>query len=296
MKPFPHSQSEALSIGQCAALATLLEAGSPKPGNVHRGADFENLTLYDFLSSGVAISPAMDAAASGAGLGQTVLAAVRATRRLISTNANLGTILLIAPLAMVPRERSLKEGIPAVLNALTGVDAELVYEAIRLADPGGMHRVEQADIHEPAPDQLLEAMRLAAGRDRVAKQYADHFSDLFDFVIPTFQHGLGAGWPLIDVIVRTHVQTMAAFPDSLIARKCGSAIAQQSADYAQKVLDAGVPGEPDYGAALADLDFWLRSDHHRRNPGTTADLIAAAIFAQLRDDQIRLPFVFRDRR
>ena len=38
--------------------------------------------------------------------------------------------------------------------------------------------------------------------------------------------------------------------------------------------------------ALADFDFWLRSDGHRRNPGTTADLIAAALFAGLRDGWI----------
>ena len=42
--------------------------------------------------------------------------------------------------------------------------------------------------------------------------------------------------------------------------------------------------------ALADLDFWLRSDGHRRNPGTTADLIAAGLFAALREHQIALPF------
>jgi triphosphoribosyl-dephospho-CoA synthase len=52
-------------------------------------------------------------------------------------------------------------------------------------------------------------------------------------------------------------------------------------------LTAGLPGEPDYHAALADLDFWLRSDHHRRNPGTTADWITAALFALARDGDLR---------
>jgi len=41
---------------------------------------------------------------------------------------------------------------------------------------------------------------------------------------------------------------------------------------------------------LADFDFWLRSDGHRRNPGTTADLIAAALFVLLRDGLIDPPY------
>ena len=34
---------------------------------------------------------------------------------------------------------------------------------------------------------------------------------------------------------------------------------------------------------LARFDRWLRADGHRRNPGTTADLIAACLFVCLRD-------------
>ena len=52
------------------------------------------------------------------------------------------------------------------------------------------------------------------------------------------------------------------------------------------VLQAGAVGSESYRRAIADLDFWLRSDHNRRNPGTTADLIVAALFAGLRDGRI----------
>lgn len=82
---------------------------------------------------------------------------------------------------------------------------------------------------------------------------------------------------------------MSEFPDSLIARKCGEAVAQQSADHARYVLSCGGPGDENYERGLADLDFWLRSDHHRRNPGTTADLIAASLFVALREEIIQQP-------
>jgi triphosphoribosyl-dephospho-CoA synthase len=56
---------------------------------------------------------------------------------------------------------------------------------------------------------------------------------------------------------------------------------------AARVLDAGLPGDQGHEQALADFDFWLRSDGHRRNPGTTADLIAAALFVLLREGRLR---------
>jgi triphosphoribosyl-dephospho-CoA synthase len=76
---------------------------------------------------------------------------------------------------------------------------------------------------------------------------------------------------------------MSAFPDSLIARKCGAETAEHSAAWAGRVLDSGRPESEAYQEQLADLDFWLRTDGHRRNPGTTADLIAAGLFVALRD-------------
>src|SRR5207249_11040058 len=102
----PGAPSVSLTIGQCATLACLLEATAPKVGNVHRGADFEDLTFTDFVVSSVAIGPAMEAAAT-IGVGRAVLEAVNATRACVATNTNLGMALLIAPLAAVPRsERS----------------------------------------------------------------------------------------------------------------------------------------------------------------------------------------------
>jgi triphosphoribosyl-dephospho-CoA synthase len=56
------------------------------------------------------------------------------------------------------------------------------------------------------------------------------------------------------------------------------------------VLASGVPEGEDYLRALSDFDFWLRCDGHRRNPGTTADLIAAGLFAALRDGLLVPPF------
>ena len=222
-------------------------------------------------------------------LGETVLAAVTATRAAVATNSNLGTILLLAPLAAVPRDGALRAGIAEALARLTPDDSRLVYEAIRTAHPGGLGQVDTSDIAGEAPDDLLAAMRLAAERDLVARQYADGFSEVFDRVAPALAAGLERGWAIDSAIVYAQMTIMSELPDSLIARKCGAAIAQQSADRAAAVLQCGTPEDDLFWQAASDLDFWLRSAGHRRNPGTTADLIAAGLFVLLRDGIIRMP-------
>jgi triphosphoribosyl-dephospho-CoA synthase len=277
-----------LTIGQCATLACLLEVTVPKPGNVHRGADFEDVSLADFVASAVAIGPAMDTAANKR-LGETVLDAVRATRRLVASNTNLGAILLLAPLASVPRTVALANGLEDLLQSLDADDARLTYEAINHANPGALGRVDAMDLAGDPPPDLLVAMQAAADRDLVARQYADNFHEVLECVRPWIQQGLAGGWKLAEAVIHAHVRLMSQQPDSLIARKCGLEIAHQSARRAAAVLDSGAPGEENYQRALGDLDFWLRSDGHRRNPGTTADLVAAGLFALLRDDLLPSP-------
>ncbi len=278
-----------LSIGQCFALATIMEATVPKPGNIHRGADFEDASYPDFVVAATLVSPLMDLAIE-IPLGQTILAAVATTRAAVSTNTNLGTLLLVAPLAKVPRTTQLAQGVGQVLKNLTPQDTADVYEAIRVAQPGGLGKVESGDVAEAPPADLIAAMQLAAERDLVARQYANGFQDVFETVVPWIQSAIDAGLDLPAAIVHVHVRLMAEFPDSLIARRAGHEIAVQSAARAQRVLDAGNPGDDAYDDGLCDLDFWLRADGHRRNPGTTADLIAAGLFVALRDGIIKPPY------
>ena len=280
-----------LSIGQCATLACLLEATAPKVGNVHRGTDFENLTFTDFLVSAVAIGPAMEACSNPlqrVSVGATILEAIRATRQLVDTNTNLGMVLLLAPLAAVPRDEPLIGGVGKVLRGLTPEDSRFVYEAIRLAQPGGMGKVEEMDVTAEAPINLLSAMAAAAERDLIAQQYVTDF-DLVLGKIPPWLSEAASRWSLTDAIIHTHLRLLAEHPDSLIARKCGLETAREVSTYAAAVLSSGSPGDDAYHEAAADLDFFLRSDGHRRNPGTTADLIAAGLFALLRDGKLQPP-------
>ncbi len=274
-----------LTTGQAATLACLLESTIPKPGNVHRSADFADTGFQDYVVSAVAIAPAMESAPNER-LGRTILNSVRATRALIDVNTNLGIILLLGPLAKC--NTPLPETIRQCLSSTDETDCELIFQAIRLAQPGGLGSSKKFDVSGPPPGNLIEAMGVAADRDLVARQYVNNFADVFEFVVPQLHDGLGHGWSLTDAVIHTHLRVMHVYPDSLIQRKVGIEAARHAAALAGQVLSAGQPGDELYLRGLSDFDFWLRSDGNRRNPGTTADMITAALYVGLRRGTIPL--------
>jgi triphosphoribosyl-dephospho-CoA synthase len=262
-----------LPVGLCAQLACIWEATARKPGNVHRYCDFKDTSYLDFLVSAAAIAPVMETAWSRP-VGETILAAVQATRQVVRVNTNLGIILLLAPLATVVDE-PLTQGLLRVLGQLTVEDAQLTYEAIRLANPAGLGEVPDQDVHQQPTQTLRQVMALAADRDLIALQYANGFTQIVDEAVPALQEALAEGVGLEEAIIRCQLHLLSRYPDSLIARKRGLAEAQEVSERARQVLEGQLDGDA--------FDAWLREERHTRNPGTTADLIAAALFVSLRE-------------
>ena len=277
-----------LSPGRLAQLACLLEVTARKPGNVHRFRDFDDVSYFDFVLSASAIADPLDRVRV-LGVGEAVLRAVEATRRLVASNTNLGMILLLAPLAGVAADEPLATGVLPVLRETTRDDARWVYRAIRLAMPGGLGVVEAEDVAGEPTVTLLESMRLAAGRDLVARQYANGYLEVFRVALPALRSSLGEGRPLETAIIASALALLAGHPDTLIARKRGAVEAHEASRRAAEVLALGWPDAPAGVSLLEDFDLWLRAEGHSRNPGATADLVTAALFAALRDGIIPLP-------
>jgi len=283
------SPGPGFSPGRLAQIACLLEVTAQKPGNVHRFADFADLHLVEFLLSASAIAGPLDRARAE-GVGPAVLGAIEATRRVVNTNTNLGMVLLLAPLAAVPEKTGLAEGIETVLAATTVDDAKLVYRAIRLAQPGGLGEVPDQDVTSEPTITLRAAMTLAAGRDSIARQYANGFREVLSEALPVLRESLQAGRPLETALVAAYLHILAHHPDSLIARKYGPAHASEVSRRAALLLNAGWPEREHARRLCGEFDAWLRQPDNRFNPGTTADLLTAALYAALREGTIQLPF------
>lgn len=272
----------------CLRTACVLEASARKPGNVHPDASFADLCFADFVASAEAIAPVL-ARTPKNGVGTAVLQAVTRTRAAVNTNTNLGMILLLAPLAAVPLSQSIRSGIVDVLARIDLEQTRLVYEAIRVANPGGLGQVSQEDVAKPPTVPLGDAMRLGADRDLVALQYATGFEIVLGEGLEALAEcgEFSRDWER--AIIGLQLRLMSQHPDSLIARKCGRETAREASDRAAAVLAAGWPESSRGTEEIAAFDGWLRADAHRRNPGTTADLIAAILFAGLRERIIPLP-------
>jgi triphosphoribosyl-dephospho-CoA synthase len=285
--------------GWCAAAAGILEASAPKPGNVHLGATFPDLSHADLVAAAVASARALEVAPR-APLGRTIRTAVAASRAVTPSNANLGIILLIAPLAAADDGGPLGAAAAAgVLARLTPDDAADVWAAIGVTQAGGLGSAAKWDLRGPPPPDLLAAMDEARDRDQIARLWARGYEPLFAGPVQDLRAELAecsmasgpaaamASGPDFDTaIVRTFLRQLAREPDSLIARRHGAATAADVSARAAAVLAAG----SDWQTSAAAFDRFLRAPR-RLNPGTTADLVAAALYILLRDrvPESRLP-------
>lgn len=287
------NQSEADSLADraiCDAVASacLLEATARKPGNVHPGAAFEDISYADFVRSAHVIAPVF-ADSSRRSVGATVLEAVHRTQASVGRNTNLGIVLLFAPLAAVPNEQLLTDGVQGVLDGLTVDDAKDVYAAIRLAQAGGLGKEAQADVSTEPTITLQEAMRLAADRDAIAAEYSHGFPLTLGFGLDQLRSEVNFADNWQESVIRLHLLLMSRQPDTLIARKRGRDEARESSAMAKAVLDAGWPESCSGLERIVELDTWLRAVGNKRNPGTTADLVAATLFAAIREGVITIP-------
>jgi triphosphoribosyl-dephospho-CoA synthase len=284
----------AADVAAAAQLACLLEASAPKPGNVCPGRPFGDACYEDFLASAVAIGAPL----AGAGtrrLGVTILHAIEATARWTRSNTNLGIVLLLAPLARAALCAAEAGGGEALRAALRGVlaetnidDARDVYAAIRLAAPGGLGQAVEQDVRNDPTVTLVDAMRLAAERDGIAREYADSFETTFEIGAPALQRARadGLGWG--EAVVETFLTLLAAGPDTHIARRGGAALAAHASRLAAAALAEGGVRSAAGQRAIDEMDRALRDERHHGNPGTTADLTAASIFVVLLSRSVRL--------
>ena len=257
--------------------------GSPrrKIGNVHPGASFVDMNYEDFAASAAVMAAAFRGIHRSPG--EIILDAVNRTRRVVGKNTNLGIALLLVVLA----KGTSRESIAATLKNLTIRDASLTYEAIRLAKPGGLGTAAEQDVRGEPSVPLLDAMKIAAPRDLIARQYANHFSDVLDMVAALME-GHDQFGCIEAAIIHCQLTLMALFPDSLIARKNGLAIGEDIQHRAKNVLTLGGLSTTEGRAAGRALDAHLRSDGNKLNPGTTADLVAASLFVALREGKLEL--------
>lgn len=266
-------------IEQCVFWACEQEVSAPKPGNVNSFNGNHQMAVADFIKSAHAIAPIM--ANSDLSVGELILQSISATREVVSCNTNLGIVLLFAPLCKAMHQccafEELANALKQVLNNLSIDDAEKCYQAIGLANAGGMGKIEDQDINDRPTITLKQAMAIAQKRDTIARQYINNYNAIWCIGLPNLTESLICGETVEWATTFAYLIMLSKIPDTLISRKNGQAIAEEVSTGAHSL----VKKIKEYNR-LSDIQFeiikWdneLKKD--KLNPGTSADLTAATL-------------------
>lgn len=294
-------------ISRCLELAILLEvSGYPKPGNVHRTADFPETTFEHFLASAVAIVPSFKRAAaqgikvsegeigpSEVGIGDVIKSAVdRMLGSQSGGNTLLGAIILLAPIAaaagMIPNSFSLsklRKNIKVIVESTTPEDAVEVYDAIALVNPGGLNKSKKLDVTDSNSKKkildegitLLDTFKIASSYDSIASEWVNNYPITFDLGYPYLVKQLEETGDINTATVHAFMKILAEVPDTFISRKVGQAKAESISAEARHVLEEGGLTTPLGRNLLHKLDIKLRDPDHDLSPGTTADITEAVL-------------------
>jgi len=297
-------------VSQCLQLALLLEVSAhPKPGNVHRTADFQETRYEHFLASAAAVSPHFRHAAkqgikvfnkeitlSQIAVGKNIKNAVTDVANWQrDKNTLLGSIILLSPMATAAgltlaedetfSANKFRANLNSVVKSTTPEDAVNVYDTITLAQPGGLGKAPRLDVTNSGSKQkilkegvsLFEVFKISAPWDSISSEWVKGFSITFDIGYPYLKQQLEQTRDINTATVHTFLKVLSQVPDTLIARKAGKAKAHWVSTEAKKALYNGGLTTQKGRNSLSELDQKLHDFEHRLNPGTTADIMSAIL-------------------
>jgi len=306
---FSSSTETAEHVSRCLELAVLLEVSAyPKPGNVHRTADFQETRYEHFLASAVAVAPHFRHAAergvqvstgkigpADVGIGKVIKEAVMSMSLWQhGGNTLLGSIILLSPIAVaagmvLAKEKfsiaNLREKMKVVIESGTPMDAVDVYDAILIANPGGLGEAPKLDVTDPASKQkilkdqvtLSEVFKIASEYDSIASEWVNNYPITFDSGFPYFTQQLEEMGDVNTATVHTFLKVLSEVPDTFIARKVGLSKAKEISSEAKQVLEKGGLTTKSGRNLLWEFDKKIRDPTHELSPGTTADITEAVL-------------------
>jgi len=275
-----------------AQLALLLEvSGTPKPGNVDRHRDLDELRFEHFMAGAVGAAEGLRRAEAGDPVGVAFEEAVAGMATQQGGNTQFGCLLLLVPLVRAAATDDLSPaGVSEIVAATTVDDAVQFYRAfehvdVAVGDPPP--EADALDVRRGAAAastlrerelSLGEIMELAADpAEGVPDGNAREWVTGFDRAFTAADKLLADSGPVGDRTARLFLDLLAAQPDTLVATTHDAAtarkVSQRAAAVAERVdTDGDLTAAEELAAEFVDAGY---------NPGTTADLTAAALFIAL---------------
>ncbi len=289
------------------ALSIALEVSVyPKPGNVHRYADYPDLLFEDFLAGAIATHKWLYRAVkrgytgdySRYTVGDIIYYGLRDSMRLTGRgNTCLGTLLLLAPLALAigslvrdgkeTRSSTLASTATGILREHSTVDDSIMfYRAVRLASPsyirsdddvGEYPNVWDSDYIDRlrrANARLWDILVHSSRRDIVSSEIVGSYtrSIATSSAIDEFFRETG-DWN--EAVVRAYIMLLADNIDTMVLRKHGAGDAYYLKMRAMEIKELMLKSRREWVEELWKLDKELHGK--RINPGSLADILASSI-------------------
>ena len=293
-------------IGKLGEMAALFEVSAyPKPGNVHRTYDFDDMSYEDFLISSVCIRGQLEEVVKKTNkyypnllnnikIGESILGCVEDTNRLVNTNTNLGISLLFMPIAAACATLDEDSSINNLPNAVdiimrnTVTDDSIAFmKAIVLSEAGGMNnKPPRYDVNNSDTIQelitnnvtLYDLLEISSEYDNLAYELTNKLPVIFNVGFPAYG-SLCEEYPLNDSAIECYLRILSTTNDTLITKKYGIEVASDVSEQAKEILESTDIQTPERLDLLNKFDEYLHKNKY--NPGTTADLTAASIFVSL---------------
>jgi len=180
---------------------------------------------------------------------------------------------------------SFRRNLKVVVESTTPEDAVNLYSAIEIANPGGLGKAPDLDVTDPASKQrildqkisLYEVFKIAEKYDTICSEWTSNYQVTFDIAYPFLLQRLKKDTAPSKAVVQSFLEVLARVPDTFIARKASIEKAREVSLEAREIVELGGAETPTGRKKLREFDHKLRRSGNLLNPGTTADLIAAAL-------------------
>ena len=307
-----------VGLGQ---LSLLLEASSPKPGNVNRTACFSDMDYRNFLASASLLSRGLHECAtrgialakgdldpSDVGLGELIHTCVKdSLTGLNHKNTILGSILLYVPLSVAMAANLAEEAqfsierihqyIQTITSQSSVVDATNLFKAFQLTRPGGAMIKEDplwSDITRRYDFDNLETIEHLI-EDKVSLFDVFKMSAQVDEISSEwsngFQRTLGEVLPYLKRVT-TKLEDLEegivrTFVWLLAQRPDGLIVKKAGRKRAVEIQQLAKTAMDNWSESqgpenlIISLDRILREEGNLLNPGTTADIVSVATFCRL---------------
>jgi triphosphoribosyl-dephospho-CoA synthase len=305
------------SLGQ---LAILLEASSPKPGNVNRIQSFSDTSYRHFLASASLLNKGLfDSSVTGWRLGLDEIEAdevelgklIHESSELVFGGPNLsntimGTILLYVPLAVAISSaisesgrfdvQSIQSWMKKIVDSTTVEDSLEVYNALKKVHHSGeKHKsaprwnefharfdINNANVFDNIREDQISLGDLFRSSAEV-DPICEEWSTYFNLILNEILPRLQSQSQSLDDIEEAIVKSFVW----LLAKKPDGLIIKKAGwETARKIQELAQSAlaernESDLKGIMNDLDGILRRHGNIMNPGSTADFISAGVFSKL---------------